>query len=260
VILAPTEVRQVLAGKKTQARRRAAGDAPCAYVPGHDYPLERLKSPSELDELERARIARPVRPNAQARPPRIAVARIVVTEVRREPLGEISLADANREGHRTTDAFRADWVARHDRRWLAGLGADPDPAALVARFHERHAAADVWAIGFELDRSAAPRLLAARGERGYVDRRFDRNGRRIALAEEPEAVDERTQERLTAEARERRRAFLAERAAERSLLSLELRLRHARERAARQRVDVSGDLRVIAARVAEIERKLDGAS
>jgi hypothetical protein len=253
VILEPLQLRQVLAGRKTQARRRAAGDAPCMYAPGRDYPLERLKSLGELDDVERARVGRP-----GARPPRIAVARIRVSDVGREPLNEISLRDANREGFKTTDAFRLHWVARHDRRWLAELGDEPDPALLLARFEERHADCDVWVVSFELDRAAPPRHLAARSERGYVERRHDRNGRRIALADEPEAVDERTQEALSAAARERRRAFIADRAAERSLLSLELRLRHARERAARQRVDVSGDLRVIAARVEAIERKLDG--
>lgn len=255
MILEPLHLRQVLAGKKTQARRRAVGDAPCRYAPGRDYPLERLKSLGELDDVERARVGRP-----GAQPPRVAVARIVVTEVRREPLGAIALEDAHREGFKTTDAFRMHWVARRDRRWLEQLGDEPDPALLIARFAERHADADVWVVSFELDRAAAPRHLAARSERGYVERRYDRNGRRIALADEPEAVDERTQERLTAAAQERRSAFLAERAEERSLLSLELRLRHARERAARQRIDVSKDLRVIAARVAEIERRLDGTS
>jgi len=246
------QLRQVLAGRKTQVRR-LAGVARCGYAPGGDYPLERLKSPSELDDYERARAGRP-----GARPPRVAVGRVIVIEVRRERLGEIALADARREGFKTTDDFRVHWVTRHDRRWLADLDREPDPATLLARFHARHAAAEVWVVAFELDRAAAPRLLAARSERGYVEHHFDRGGRGVALADEPEAIDERTQERLTAAARERRRAFLADRAAERRLLSLELRLRHARERAARQRIDVSGDLRVIAARVEAIERKLDG--
>jgi hypothetical protein len=253
VILSHRQLRQVLAGAKTQVRRRVLGGRPCAYAAGRDYPLERLKALAELDPFERARLGKP-----GARPPRVAVARVVVTDVRREAVGAIALEDAYREGFRTTDAFRAHWVAQHDRRWIEQHDDAPDPEALVARFHERHAGSEVWVVSFELDRAAAPRHLAARSERGYVERAYDRDGRRVALADEPEAVDERTQERLTAAAGERRRAFLAERAAERDLLSLELRLRHARERAARQRVDVSKDLRVIAARVAEIERRLDG--
>lgn len=252
MILEPAHLRKVLAGSVTQVRRRAAGDAPCRYVAGRDYPLERLKYQSELDELERARAGRP-----GFRMPRIAVARIVVTGVRGGPAGEVTLADANREGFRTTDDLRAHWVARHDRRWLAELGREPEPIELVARFHERHADTPTWAIAFELDHAEQPRLLASNSARGYVERRYDGSGRRIALADEPEAVDEQTQERLSAEAHERRRAFFAERAAERRGLPLELRLRAARDRAARQRVDVSGDLRVIAARIADIERKLD---
>ena len=47
-----------------------------------------------------------------------ALARIQVTDTRVEPLGHITPADAQREGFRTTTAFKRTWIHLHDAGWL----------------------------------------------------------------------------------------------------------------------------------------------
>lgn len=65
-------------------------------------------------------------------------ARIVAAWEQR--LGDIAYAEARAEGHRTTDDFKAQWVAENDRTWvLAPRARIVDEEGLIARFNKRWA-------------------------------------------------------------------------------------------------------------------------
>jgi hypothetical protein len=82
---------------------------------------------------------------------RKAVTHIEIVGLRHERLSAITHHDARGEGFRTTDDFKAHWVALNDAEWLAGMEADGDPLPpplLTHRFDECHASTRVWVITF----------------------------------------------------------------------------------------------------------------
>jgi hypothetical protein len=92
----------------------------------------------------------------------------------------------------------------------------------------------------------APRLLGRTG--GYV------TDPALALRDEPEAVDVRSQERFTAAATARDDALRRERLKELQRLPLEERVRRLQAARQRQRIDISREMRIIQQR---LERAID---
>ena len=90
MIFRPELVEKILAGQKTETRRRAKEGEPCRYEAGKTYALQ------------------PGRTKA-------GVARIRVTDVRREGLGDLKPAAAPREGFRYLHEFFTYWRSLYGR-------------------------------------------------------------------------------------------------------------------------------------------------
>lgn len=188
MIFTAEETRLVLTGRKTQTRR-LAGKLPGMPAPSLDLTenerlhttrhrvgdviaLERHARGDELTPEQRMRI------NTRAKrstPPAITVGHVRCTDLRLQRLGDLDLVDARGEGFRTTDDFRAAWVARRDtwgRRMVAEATLSSElilANSFVAHFDHVHADMLVWAITFTV--TEAPRWLKAsyRGD-NYTDR------------------------------------------------------------------------------------------
>lgn len=182
MIFTADRARDVKTGAKTQTRRPIKpGERACRYKPGRTYAVQPGRGKPEICRIE-------------------------VTHVERQLAGQITHAQARAEGFRTTDDFKIAWVAIHDKSWLdrehAALDKaeqDPDitfdrdtwiPWRSLTRFDDHHADTPVWAITFTRNHDA-PRLLALRSDELYTT-----NTAR-AMADEPEAVDEDAQNRIT---------------------------------------------------------------
>lgn len=178
MIFTPPLARAVATGRKTQTRRPVKGDKPCRYQAGHSYAVQ----PGRGKE---------------------AIARLRVLDVHDELAGDITFADARREGFRTTLEFKAAWVSLYDKAWLDGHNDDAIEATAVQRFDERHAGTPVWVITFTLDRDHV-RLLArpTRTSGDYTD------NHRLAI-DDLEVIDPAAGyiERVRAEGEKQRAAF-----------------------------------------------------
>lgn len=170
LILPAAKARQILRGSATQHRRQAH----IAARVGQDIPL---RPGAGKPMLGRARIER-------------------IVEQR---LGDITYHEARAEGHRTTDDFKADWVVRHDTKWIGDRDLDED--ALLERFASRWSDTMVSVITLR-PVADEPRYLASQLDvlTGHTDdgEYTTRRGRAI---DDLEVVDERTMERYAAHAR-----------------------------------------------------------
>lgn len=222
MIFTAHHARLVMRGEKTMTRRRVrAGEEHCRYRPGGSYAVQ----PGRTER---------------------AIGRLVVTHAERQLLGEITEADARREGCRgraPLTAFARVWLAISDRQWAGVLDQVSDEEALE-RFRTKFGGQEVWVISFVRDPTSAPRMLHRHSERGYT------TSPRDALAEEPEAVDEWTQHVITREANQRdeeRRDMAKEQARRRldsDLRDITLRMAAARLRAQRSGLDVKNEMRL----------------
>jgi hypothetical protein len=163
---------------------------------------------------------------------RCGIATISVLNVHTEPLGQLTPASARAEGFADLPEFEAYWLRMHGRY-------DPDQP--------------VWVIAFELESAEPPtRWLAA--DVGYT------TDPRIALPDEPPAVDAETQEWLTYRAHRAFDLTHTQRQRDRERTTLEQRLGRARTLAAvaakGNGYDASKHLRVIEQRIARLERDL----
>jgi hypothetical protein len=150
---------------------------------------------------------------------RQAIGRVVITDVRTEQLGDLTDEAARAEGEFLNfGAFIDDWETRHGP-W------DDD---LV-----------VWVLEFKPERAERPRWLHVDSSYGYTC------SPARAVLDAGEAVGEDWQKAITDRARER--ALRREKRAEvdRAALSTEDRLRLAREQAAKRRVDISREVRML---------------
>jgi len=196
MIFEPAHARMVLAGTKTQTRRRVRpGETECRYRLGSTYAVQHDRQ-------------------------RPSTGRLVVVAVARQQLGDITLRDAKAEGFRTRQAFLAFWAGLFPTMTL-------DDA--------------VWALVIAPDRDPV-RMLHRDSTRGYTTRR------RVALPDEPEAVDHDTQARYSAEGFERHQA-------RRDGTPLSGRLGAALTGAEAAGVDVTRETLAIRRRVEAIERK-----
>lgn len=223
MIFKPELITEIRAGRKTQTRRPVkAGEKTCRYTPGHVYSVQP---------------GRGMRGEVQ----------ITVLAVRQERVGDISAGDARREGFGHVRAFLAYW------RDLYGEDADLQQS--------------VWVISFALgDRRDIPRLLRAgapkwdprsehRVERdedhGYTSRPA------LALAAEPEAIDNETLEAYAAVNRAKPR-ITEQQVWERERATIREAIQRLRNQELRK--DVEGELGLLEARLAKIDRRLSMAA
>ncbi len=225
--------RKALTGAKTQTRRPVRDGRLCRYRVHHTYAVQPGRGKPEAG-------------------------RILVTAVRQQRLGDITLREAHAEGFRTTDDFRQAWVHIHDARWfdaLAGRVLDERrPIMVLDRFNARHADTPVWVIEFTLPVDPV-RLLADRHARAdYVDHHAR------AMADEPEAVDADTQRRITRDAglrdAQQRAVTGAQREAELGLLTLGERLDRVVASMRADRRSTTSERRALNKTVQALERKV----
>ncbi len=106
MIFGPEMADKVLAGEKTETRRRGRGDQPCRYLPGRTYAVQR---------------GRGMRSEG----------RIRIVSVRREPLWRIDEDGARREGFEDPIAFFRYWARLHgaiqlqERVWVIRFELEP---------------------------------------------------------------------------------------------------------------------------------------
>jgi hypothetical protein len=153
VIFTAEQCRQILEGRKTQARQTARAkitlngttveltlDLPfeqqlryTAVRVGAIVPIERPAARSEMtaEELAAAESGR--------QRPRVTVAEAAVTGLRLEQLGDIDHKGARAEGFRTTVDFKTAWVHTHERGWFAAKPTVERPPEQVAKLISRPA-------------------------------------------------------------------------------------------------------------------------
>lgn len=243
MIFRPELVAKIKTDDKTMTRRRVKkGEHACRYQGGRDYAVQPGRGQK-------------------------SVCRIRVTDVRREPLGTITAADARAEGFPDIAGFA--------RYWLHLYHPDPDmrvaimrpavhPAAIadehaLEHFTGRYGMAPVWVITFERvifderrARPGVPVFLAPTGRGAdYTTDRFR------AIPDEPEAVppDEIAALPTTMEAKQR---WIMDRAAAevaRSSEPLEVQVARALASARAAGVDTARYEREIAAKIRSLEAR-----
>ncbi len=174
MIFTPAEARKIIRGEKTMTRRPIKpGEKHCRYQEGRDYAVQPGRGKPET-------------------------CRILILTIEDQALGDLTYRDARAEGFKTRQDFKTAWTEIHGRH---------DPQMRV------------WAIRFRLH-TDQPRLLLPIGaghhdpqanpgidmpaDHGYTP---DHNR---SVRDEPEAVDERTQDRFAAQAREQERVSRSE--------------------------------------------------
>jgi hypothetical protein len=273
----------VLRGKKTQTRRPVQRAPRSEWIVRRDG-SRRRRPPARVIQVDGQfyRACRYTVGHTYSVQPGYAKrgdARIIVTAVERQRLGDITFAEARAEGFRTTDEFKQAWVRIHDREWLERelvdraeiFGDDAVPFILRARFEQRHADRLVWAITFELDRES-PRLLApATDDEDYTSQSaralteptmgIDGDGHRRPVPE-PEPVDDATLERFAVDAAARRAGEPGRReeALRQRARSLARRLRQEADIGARSGEDVIAELVQIEEQIRLLERGRDEAA
>jgi hypothetical protein len=233
MIFSPPLYGRVLSGRKTQTRRPVKPkDEATKYRPGMRRCVQRGRGkPGE--------------------------AHIILTDVRREPVGEITFEDARAEGFKTTVEFKRYWLGLYSPglvKTIDGEDAEVTDEYVEEHFTAKHAHREVWVITFELDHSDRPRLLADRNAKSDYTEQPARSLR--GSADAGEAIDAATAERY---AREGHQGFLArahQREMDRELLAAEERLRLARIEARARGIDVAHLEASIVDRIRRLERKV----
>jgi hypothetical protein len=156
---------------------------------------------------------------------------IRIAQVELQALADITDEDARASGWR--DARRL------FTRWREKYGTGPlDPDARC------------WTVTFELSREHIPRLLHRDSQHGYT------HDPRLALVDEPEAVDETTQADITRRAGEVYNATHAEDELRRKARSLSAQLKETVNRATRKGIDIDENVERIRAELDAVQRKL----
>lgn len=204
MIFKATLIRKIVAGTKTQTRRPAKPDEDCRYQTGKAYAVQPGRG----------------RPH---------IARIRITHIRHEQLGDLTYDDARAEGFKTRQDFYDYWTELYGHVDV-----------------EQH----VWVITFHLDREHKPRLLHKDSTKGYTSNPAE------AVPHEPEAVDGWVTQTYAAENRER---YEGDREAElqrQQARSLAAKIRETEARARKQGIDVQPDLRALHAKLDALNHKL----
>lgn len=190
------------------------------------------------------------------------ITRIAINTIEAGRLGDITFNDVRAEGFRTTIEYKAFWVRTYDAAWVVReenrLERTVTDEELAGRFDTRHADTAVWIVGFELDRSHRPRLLAptARGERDGDEYGYTDNPTR-SLRDEPEAVDASILAKFAEDAAMRWRGLPGSREEHlrRRERSLRIRLRQAALNAGRAGVDITRQLDSIEHHIRMLEQQ-----
>lgn len=156
---------------------------------------------------------------------------IRIVDVDNLHLGEITDEDAKAAGWTHRSLFIQWWRQEH--------GTGP-----------LHPDARCWAVTFEVDQEHVPRLLHRDSQHGYT------HDTRLALDEEPEAVDAETQAELTKRAGQVYGATHAEEQLRSKARSLSAKLKEAVNRATRKGVDIDDNVERLNQELDEIHRKL----
>ena len=198
MILSAEHVRLIRAGKKTQHRIPIRQQRDVTRKNGTTYRSQPFRPHIGM------RVPVSVTQQVDGKPQAIPQRTIIV-----ETYETLFLADgldiivARAEGHKTTDAFKTNWVRRHDRPWIDAqtqrLEIEPGDDVLLERFARRHADTAVWAVVFRLDPVVSPRYLAASPTSIEADYTTQPE---LAARGEGAAVDEVTQRRMSDQGRE----------------------------------------------------------
>lgn len=267
MILPPALVRAIGRGAKTQSRH---------FVKD---PREKQRKNGTTYTSQPFRPAVGHRISVQSAAGQLADLRVIVTDLRRELLGEITFDDARREGFKTTADFAHSWMRRHDRAWppieeqlcircdgwghtnddpcpdcdgIGAVDAEVIPPAddILERFQHRHGHHLVWVVTFELE-ADAPRFLHKDSSHGYTSNVAE------ALPDEPEVLAAPHPDWANHAEQHRRNALRDQRAARLSgLPNPEDRLAVIRLLAQEVGVDVDADLKVIRHRMNAMEQKV----
>lgn len=227
MIFEPDIARKIARGEKTMVRRPVNGRSTdqfglCQVKVGRRYPVEyaELSRVSEMD--------REVREKHH-------LAWLVVTEVRRERLGDVTAEDAAREGFvrkgfGQVESFRQDWTERHGKF----------PAEL-----------EVWVIAFDVEPEMDMYLTA--GVIGPPHGDYTTNPRRAS--DDASVIDDASATRYAKEAQKADHLREQRRRDEWDLME---EYRRAKAEADRLGVDTSHHDRVIKDRIARIRRGVQG--
>lgn len=257
MILEKHMARLVVRDRKTQLRtpvvpdRQFGGHRRCPYAAGEVYPVRFMLTLRDKS-TERALASRwfhapygtwsasstlrtlEARAKLLADSPTrryVTVGYVRVVEVRRELLHEVAAVDVLAMGYSGRDELFDDWRAKYNTGPLA------HPA--------------VWVVTFERT-EAPPRLLQAIGL-GNDD--YTRSPER-EVDDAGEPVDDRSQHKITDEARLNAGQMASINQARREQYELEQRLERVREEAEVRGVDISSPLRVIERQLVKIERRV----
>lgn len=272
MIFQPDHAKLIRRAAKTQTRRPVKGERTVTTRRAHGRIKARVQRPPETSCPYKIGHAYAVQEGA-GKP---QSARIVVTNTRRERLGDITFEDARAEGFVNRVDFALWWLDAHG--WGAGWaypisarGEHPTPVAqsdaeILSRFQIRHGDTEVWVIDFELEQDPV-RFLARRGSpsltplkklkgpglddgsRGYTSQRHQ------SLDPDCEAIDNETLERYAREAKTRDAARVGEKVERGKRRPL-----HERVKALESdpgNADLSRPLAAIERRVSAAERKRD---
>ena len=166
--------------RQRPSRRRERGLTAKALVLGHE-PTAILHEDRTAHLLpvkssdHRSRYSAGMRLAVKEMVPGPTACNVIVTSVHgpREmfTLGQVTVRVARELGHVRLDAFWRYWIVNHDQAWIGrAIEAGTDTEEEIARrFEQRWSGKLAWLIRFRIDRTAAPRLLAARSDELYVE-------------------------------------------------------------------------------------------
>jgi hypothetical protein len=167
---------------------------------------------------------------------------VVVSDAGRIQLGQVDYGLVRELGYIRVDAFQEAWVAEHEPDF------DGEP---LERFQRRHAHREMWVIRFALDRTQAPRLLAARSDELYVENAA------MALAHEfPALTPDEHEFHIARPARDREARRQQMLVADRAALDTGQRASYARHAASTKGLDMRSEFRLYD-RLVRLERAVE---
>lgn len=174
---------------------------------------------------------------------------MLVTNVTTQQLGQITYPDVLAEGLKTTDQFKHAWVRDHDRNWWDRHIDEQDllPEAAM-RFDEKHADTTVWVLTIEPFHDTDEWLARPTRNSGDYTTTYTR-----AIDDTP-TVGKAWRDKFARDAQAANEERQKQHRQQREKLPLHERLRRL-ETDPPPGVDQTKDLRLVRAKIAELERK-----